>query len=59
MHLGSSSIHNIEEIADFIDTCNFDKIIPLHCTGDMANEYFKTRFGDKCFNLLAGDVIEI
>ncbi|MBI9008857.1 MAG: MBL fold metallo-hydrolase [Tenericutes bacterium] len=59
MHLGSSSISDIEEIANYIEKCNFDKIIPLHCTGDKAIEYFKTRFKDKCFDLKAGDQLEI
>jgi|AntAceMinimDraft_18_1070375.scaffolds.fasta_scaffold13470_1 7,8-dihydropterin-6-yl-methyl-4-(beta-D-ribofuranosyl)aminobenzene 5'-phosphate synthase len=59
MHLSSSSIEDIKEIADYIDNCNLDKIIPIHCTGDIAINYFKERFKEKCFALKAGDSLEI
>lgn len=59
MHLGSKSIEEITEIADYIETLSFDKIIPLHCTGKEAIKYFKDRFKENCFCLKAGSILDI
>lgn len=59
MHLVSSTKEEVKEIADYLETIDFDKIIPVHCTGDAAIKYFKDRFKEKCFTLKAGDSLEI
>lgn len=59
MHLISASKERIKEIADYLESCNLEKIIPLHCTGEVAVNYFLERFENKCFALKAGDVLDI
>jgi 7,8-dihydropterin-6-yl-methyl-4-(beta-D-ribofuranosyl)aminobenzene 5'-phosphate synthase len=59
MHLSSASIQDIIAIADYLDSCNIEKIIPLHCTGVGAIAYFKERFKDHCYPLIAGDILDI
>ncbi len=59
MHLGSKNILEIKDIADYLESLDLDKIIPIHCTGDLALSYFKERFKDKCFLLKAGNQLHI
>jgi len=59
MHLGSKSIIEIQEIANYIESIEIQRIIPLHCTGDVATQIFKDRFQEKCIIIKAGDQIEI
>jgi 7,8-dihydropterin-6-yl-methyl-4-(beta-D-ribofuranosyl)aminobenzene 5'-phosphate synthase len=59
MHLSSASSEDLKEIADYFETCNLEKIIPLHCTGDTAINYFLDRFEKNCFSLKAGDILDI
>ncbi|XMB73149.1 MBL fold metallo-hydrolase [Mycoplasmatota bacterium WC30] len=59
MHLKSKNILEIKEIADYLEKLCLDKVIPLHCTGDLASAYFKERFKEKCILLNAGNQLEI
>jgi len=59
MHLGQSDFSEIIVIADYLEKLNLNKLMPLHCTGEKAMNYFKDRFKEKCLLLEAGDEIEI
>ena len=59
MHLITSSQEEIEAIGDYLEKLNFDNLIPIHCTGDNAIDYFKSRFRNRCLCLKAGDVYDI
>lgn len=59
MHLVSSTLEEIQKTADELEKIDFERIFPVHCTGDKAIAYFKERFKDKCFIIKAGSEIEI
>lgn len=59
MHLKSKNILEVKEIADYLESLAFERLIPVHCTGELAMSYFKERFKEKCFLLMAGDQLEI
>ncbi len=59
MHLGSKEVSEIKVIADYLETLELERLIPLHCTGEAAMQFFKQKFKEKCLLLEAGDEIEL
>ncbi len=59
MHLGEITIKEYSKIGDYLEKLNLDKLIPIHCTGDRAENYFKERFKETCYLLGAGDELDI
>lgn len=57
-HLKDSSIERIEEVLEFFQRYKV-KIVPLHCTGEMAINLFKDKMKDKCVIVKAGESIEL
>ncbi len=53
-HLLHKSKSEIEDIAKEIKNMGVDKILPTHCTGDMAKGIFKDMFGDRYYECGAG-----
>lgn len=59
MHLASANMREIEYVTDELEASTLEKIVPLHCTGDQAIQYFKERLKNRCLLLKAGDQTEI
>ncbi len=59
MHLNKASMSEIEYVADALEASTLEKIIPLHCTGTQAMDYFKKRLKNRCHLLRAGDQIKL
>jgi len=57
MHLRDASMKDIVLLGDYLATLDFDLLVPLHCTGEHAMNYFKDRFQDKCKLMLAGETV--
>ena len=59
MHLLNASQMRIENTIEIFNKYKIQKVIPLHCTGHKAMEYFKHAFGGKCLFLGVGDKITL
>jgi len=57
MHLLNASQMRIGNTIESLNKYEVQKVIPLHCTGHKAIEYFKYAFGNKCMFLGTGDKI--
>ncbi len=53
MHLLEASEERLAATADALERYQVQLIAPLHCTGDHAWAYFRSRFGERC---MAGSV---
>ncbi len=58
MHLINASDEEISNIGKYLNTLDFDLLVPLHCTGERAMKHFKKLYLDKCLLLQAGDEIK-
>jgi len=58
MHLINASNEEIANLGEYLNTLNFDLLVPLHCTGERAMKHFKKLYLDKCLLLQAGDEIK-
>ncbi len=59
MHMNASTEEEIQSVATYFKSLDFEKLIPLHCTGKNAMETFKELFQDRCYLLKAGDTLHI
>jgi len=47
-HLGAASRSEIEGIAASFRDLGVEKVVPCHCTGDLARSIFEAAYGDDC-----------
>lgn len=57
-HLVGYSQESIDRLAAELDPL-VRYVAPCHCSGDLARERFRHRFGDRCLELGVGSVVEI
>lgn len=57
-HLGLESEESLDELAVQLDGLT-EFIAPCHCSGELAHERFRRRFGDRCLDIGTGSVITI
>jgi 7,8-dihydropterin-6-yl-methyl-4-(beta-D-ribofuranosyl)aminobenzene 5'-phosphate synthase len=59
MHLINANLIRIDNTIEALKRYDIQKIIPLHCTGQIAAEKIKKAFGRKCMSCQAGEKIVI
>jgi 7,8-dihydropterin-6-yl-methyl-4-(beta-D-ribofuranosyl)aminobenzene 5'-phosphate synthase len=58
-HLKDTGSDAIREIAKEFRTFGVDKAAPTHCSGDEAQKIFREIYGDRFFEILVGESIDI
>ncbi len=46
-HFLNASFERMENTCDYLYDRNVNRIVPCHCTGEKAVEYFRSRFNDR------------
>lgn len=59
MHMSSSTDAEIQEVTSYFRSLDFEKLIPLHCTGKKTMKALKELFKERCHLLKAGDTLQI
>ena len=57
-HLKNSPMSRIKEVAETFKKYDV-KVVPLHCTGQQAIDFFKEELQDKCTLAMAGDTLQL
>ena len=58
-HLRGSNKQEVEMVVDDFKKRNITRVGPTHCSGDMAKEIFKNRYGDNFDHIKTGQDIEV
>lgn len=59
MHLEEAEASRLGKTVRSLFDFGIEKVIPLHCTGEIAVKQMKKLFGESCLTPMVGDVIEL